>query len=83
MDIRFRCENFETVPRLRPHNEVTVPKFLYDWEISVVGVAQVVEHRVVAPVAVGSSPIAHPIYSACSSRSRTQQRESGTWNLEL
>ncbi len=26
-----------------------------------VGVAQVVEHRVVAPVAVGSSPITHPI----------------------
>jgi hypothetical protein len=27
----------------------------------VVGVAQVVEHRVVAPVVVGSSPITHPI----------------------
>ena len=26
-----------------------------------VGVAQVVEHRVVAPVVVGSSPITHPI----------------------
>ncbi len=27
-----------------------------------VGVAQVVEHRVVAPVVVGSSPITHPIF---------------------
>ena len=27
-----------------------------------VGVAQVVEHRVVAPVAAGSSPVAHPNY---------------------
>ena len=26
-----------------------------------VGVAQLAEHRVVAPVAVGSNPIAHPI----------------------
>ena len=26
-----------------------------------VGVAQLVEHRIVAPVVVGSSPIAHPI----------------------
>jgi hypothetical protein len=29
-----------------------------------VGVAQLAEHRVVAPVAVGSSPIAHPILFA-------------------
>jgi hypothetical protein len=29
----------------------------------VVGVAQLVEHRVVAPVVVGSSPITHPISS--------------------
>ena len=28
-----------------------------------VGVAQLVEHRVVAPVVVGSSPITHPILS--------------------
>ncbi len=29
-----------------------------------VGVAQLVELRIVAPVVVGSSPIAHPIYSS-------------------
>ena len=28
-----------------------------------VGVAQLVEHRVVAPVVVGSSPITHPIFN--------------------
>ena len=28
-----------------------------------VGVAQLVEHWIVAPVATGSSPVAHPIYS--------------------
>jgi hypothetical protein len=27
-----------------------------------VGVAQLVEHRVVAPAAVGSNPITHPIF---------------------
>ncbi len=35
-----------------------------------VGVAQLVEHQVVALVAVGSSPITHPIYlrfDSCSS----------------
>lgn len=31
---------------------------------SVVGVAQLVEHQVVALVAVGSSPIAHPVLSS-------------------
>ncbi len=30
-------------------------------EINMVGVAQLVEHWVVAPVVVGSSPITHPI----------------------
>jgi hypothetical protein len=32
-----------------------------------VGVAQLVEHRIVAPVVVGSIPIAHPIFYARSS----------------
>ncbi len=36
-----------------------------------VGVAQVVEHRVVASVVVGSSPITHPIYIK-----KTGQRQS-------
>ena len=35
-----------------------IPKFRFQ---VMVGVAQVVEHRVVAPVVVGSSPITHPI----------------------
>ena len=33
-----------------------------------VGVAQLVEPRVVIPVVVGSSPIVHPIFSAEASR---------------
>ncbi len=36
----------------------------YIQSLLAVGVAQLVEHRVVAPVVVGSSPITHPIKKA-------------------
>ena len=32
-------------------------------KISMVGVAQLVEHRIVIPAVVGSSPIVHPIFN--------------------
>ncbi len=33
---------------------------LLTWELYMVGVAQLVEHRIVDPVAVGSKPTTHP-----------------------
>ncbi len=42
----------------------------YNTKVPVVGVAQLVEHRVVVPVAAGSSPVAHPIFN-CAALTRT------------
>ena len=41
-----------------------------------VGVAQSVEHRVVAPVVVGSSPITHPIKAPVAQPDRAPDFES-------
>ncbi len=42
-----------------------------------VGVAQLVEHRVVVPVAAGSSPVAHPNYLPIKRNDRSGGVEEG------
>ena len=42
-----------------------------------VGVAQLVEHRVVVPVAAGSSPVAHPNYHFMTKNDRSGGIEEG------
>ena len=51
----FHSQNNQQINRLN-----ITPKSVRD-NLSMVGVAQVVEHRVVAPVVEGSSPFTHPI----------------------
>ena len=41
-----------------------------------VGVAQLVEHRVVAPAVVGSNPITHPIFAPVAQLDRAPDFES-------
>ena len=42
-----------------------------------VGVAQLVEHRVVVPVAAGSSPVIHPMFEASTDVERETTTRSG------
>ena len=48
-------------------------------KVYMVGVAQLVEPRIVIPVVVGSSPIVHPIYSG----PLAQLAEQGTLNPKV